>query len=84
MNKLSMLKTLIRYFRFISISAFIFVPIFPLAMFVISHLIPSADVDMQEYLLKALSLFCAGVINGVLYYLCSRYVNKKELRENGR
>ena len=79
---LNILKTLTRYFRFLSISAFIFTPIFPLAMFAVSKLIPTADVDMQAYLLKALMIFCAGIVNGVLYYACSRYVSKKEIREN--
>lgn len=61
---MNVLKTLARYFRFISISAFIFAPIFPLVMFALSKIVPSADADMQEYLMTALRLFCAGIVNG--------------------
>lgn len=75
---MNVLKTLARYFRFISISAFIFAPIFPLGMFAVSKMVPSADADMQEYLMTGLRLFCTGIVNGALYYACSRYVNKKE------
>ena len=51
---MNVLKTLARYFRFISISAFIFAPIFPLVMFALSKIVPSADADMQEYLMTCL------------------------------
>lgn len=81
MDNLNILKTLSRYLRFLSISAFIFAPIFPLAMFAVSKLIPSAEVDMQAYLLKALMIFCTGIVSGVLYYACRRYVNRKEMCE---